>query len=43
VQATGESVLAYAPAKLFDPLGIVTHPSVEPHVVLQGFRPAAAG
>jgi CubicO group peptidase (beta-lactamase class C family) len=30
VQATGESVLAYARANLFDPLGIVTRPSVEP-------------
>ena len=30
VQATGESVLAYARAKLFDPLGIVTRPGVEP-------------
>jgi len=30
VQVTGESVLAYARAKLFDPLGIVTRPSVEP-------------
>ena len=26
VQATGQSVLAYARAKLFDPLGIVTRP-----------------
>ncbi|MFZ0715120.1 serine hydrolase domain-containing protein, partial [Mycobacterium sp.] len=32
VQATGESVLAYARAKLFDPLGIVTTPSVEPTI-----------
>jgi len=30
VQATGESVLAYARAKLFDPLGIVTRPGSEP-------------
>jgi len=30
VQATGESVLAYARAKLFDPLGIVTRPASEP-------------
>jgi CubicO group peptidase (beta-lactamase class C family) len=32
VQATGESVLAYARAKLFDPLGIVTRPGSEPPV-----------
>ena len=30
VQATGQSVLAYARAKLFDPLGIVTRPASEP-------------
>ena len=30
VQATGQSVLAYARAKLFDPLGIVTRPGAEP-------------
>jgi CubicO group peptidase (beta-lactamase class C family) len=30
VQATGQSVLAYARAKLFDPLGIVTRPGSEP-------------
>jgi CubicO group peptidase (beta-lactamase class C family) len=30
VQATGKSVLAYARAKLFDPLGIVTRPGSEP-------------
>ena len=30
VQATGKSVLAYARAKLFDPLGIVTRPASEP-------------
>lgn len=30
VQATGQSVLAYARAKLFDPLGIVTRPAAEP-------------
>ena len=30
VQATGQSVLAYARAKLFDPLGIVTRPGIEP-------------
>jgi CubicO group peptidase (beta-lactamase class C family) len=35
VQATGESVLAYARAKLFDPLGIVTRPSVEPRITAQ--------
>jgi CubicO group peptidase (beta-lactamase class C family) len=29
VQATGQSVLSYARAKLFDPLGIKTRPSVE--------------
>jgi CubicO group peptidase (beta-lactamase class C family) len=30
VQATGKSVLAYARAKLFDPLGVVTRPGSEP-------------
>ena len=30
MQATGQSVLAYARAKLFDPLGIVTRPASEP-------------
>jgi CubicO group peptidase (beta-lactamase class C family) len=35
VQATGESVLAYARAKLFDPLGIVTRPGLEPLVNAQ--------
>jgi CubicO group peptidase (beta-lactamase class C family) len=30
VQATGQSVLAYARAKLFDPLGIPTRPAAEP-------------
>ena len=30
VQATGQSVLDYARAKLFDPLGITTRPAVEP-------------
>jgi CubicO group peptidase (beta-lactamase class C family) len=35
VQATGESVLAYARAKLFDPLGIVTRPSFEPRITVQ--------
>jgi CubicO group peptidase (beta-lactamase class C family) len=29
-QATGQSVLAYARAELFDPLGIVTRPALEP-------------
>jgi len=32
VQATGESVLAYAQAKLFDPLGLVTQPGSQPPV-----------
>ena len=32
VQATGESVLAYARAKLFDPLGLVTRPGSAPPV-----------
>jgi CubicO group peptidase (beta-lactamase class C family) len=32
VQATGESVLAYARAKLFDPLGLVTQPGSQPPV-----------
>jgi CubicO group peptidase (beta-lactamase class C family) len=32
VQATGQSVLAYARSKLFDPLGIPTTPSREPQV-----------
>jgi CubicO group peptidase (beta-lactamase class C family) len=32
VQATGVSVLAYARAKLFDPLGLVTRPGSEPPV-----------
>jgi CubicO group peptidase (beta-lactamase class C family) len=32
VQATGESVLAYARAKVFDPLGLVTRPGSEPPV-----------
>ena len=40
VQATGESVLAYARAKLFDPLGIVTRPSAEPHFDPQAVPPA---
>ena len=35
VQATGESVLAYARTKLFGPLGIVTRPAVEPRVTAQ--------
>jgi hypothetical protein len=30
VQATGQSVLAYARAKLFDPIGIPTTPGIEP-------------
>jgi CubicO group peptidase (beta-lactamase class C family) len=40
VQATGESVLAYARAKPFDPLGIVTRPSAEPHFYPQAVPPA---
>ncbi len=39
VQATGQSVLAYARAKLFDPLGIVTRPSAEPHFDPPGRSP----
>jgi CubicO group peptidase (beta-lactamase class C family) len=35
VQASGESVLAYARARLFDPLGIVTRPSFEPRITAQ--------
>ena len=30
VQATGQSALAYARTKLFDPLGIITRPGIEP-------------
>ncbi len=40
VQATGESVLTYARAKLFDPLGIVTRPSAEPYFDPQAVPPA---
>src|SRR5215475_719236 len=42
VQATGQSVLAYARAKLFDPLGIVTRPGAEPYFDprARGFPPA---
>jgi CubicO group peptidase (beta-lactamase class C family) len=40
VQATGESVLTYARAKLFDPLGIVTRPSAEPQFDPQAVPPA---
>jgi CubicO group peptidase (beta-lactamase class C family) len=42
VQATGESVLAYARTKLFDPLGIVTRPSVEPRLTAQTLPQALA-
>jgi CubicO group peptidase (beta-lactamase class C family) len=40
VQATGQSVLAYARAKLFDPLGIVTRPGAEPTFDPQAVPPA---
>jgi CubicO group peptidase (beta-lactamase class C family) len=40
VQATGQSVLDYARAKLFDPLGIVTRPGAEPYFDPQAVPPA---
>jgi CubicO group peptidase (beta-lactamase class C family) len=40
VQATGQSVLTYARAKLFDPLGIVTRPGAEPTFDPQAVPPA---